>query len=184
VNVSSLDEASRPRRVSVDPRPPTALGQAGQQALVAIHDQLRQELAQLLEALEQLRAGAVDPRAMRSLVNRMTMRQNYWSVGAFCATYCRILTLHHTIEDQRLFRDLGEHDASLAPVLERLSEEHEVIAEVLERLDRSLVAMVDDAAHLESVRRDAVALQEVLLSHLAYEEDELLPAIGTSSILL
>lgn len=45
----------------------------------------------------------------RSLVNRLTMRQNHWSVGAFCQTYCRILTLHHTIEGQRLFRDLLSH---------------------------------------------------------------------------
>jgi hemerythrin-like domain-containing protein len=160
------------------------VGRAGQQALVAVHDHLRQEMRQVIDVLDQVAAGSTDPAAGRSLVNRMTMRQNYWSVGAFCATYCRILTLHHTIEDQRLFRDLREDDASLAPVLERLSEEHEVIAALLDRLDRALIEMVDRPGEVGPARAEAAALSTALLSHLGYEEEQLLGPLGRSSVIL
>jgi hypothetical protein len=181
---SSIDDATRPRAAAAEPGPVTDVGRAGQQALVAVHEHLRQEMRQVIEVLDQVAAGSADPAAGRSLVNRMTMRQNYWSVGAFCATYCRILTLHHTIEDQRLFRDLREDDASLAPVLERLSEEHEVIAALLDRLDRALIEMVDQPGEVGPARAEAAALSAALLSHLGYEEEQLLGPLGRSSVIL
>jgi hypothetical protein len=182
-----LDDATRPRRDAGRPEASAAvtdIGRAGQQSLVSIHDHLRDELRQVVSVIDEVAAGSRDPAATRSLVNRMTMRQNYWSVGAFCAAYCRILSLHHTIEDQRLFRDLRDDDASLGPVLDRLSAEHEVIAEVLDRLDRALVEMVTDPGSVDRVREQAAALGESLLSHLAYEEEQLLDPIGRSSIIL
>jgi hemerythrin-like domain-containing protein len=180
----SIDDASRPRVAAAAPDVVTDIGRAGQDALVAIHEHLRQEMRQVIEVLDKVAMGATDPAVGRSLVNRMTMRQNYWSVGAFCATYCRILTLHHTIEDQRLFRDLRDDDASLAPVLERLSEEHEVIAGLLGRLDRALIGMVDEPGAVGPARTEAMALSAALLSHLDYEEEQLLGPLGRSSIIL
>jgi hypothetical protein len=180
----SIDDASRPRIAPVEPDVVTDIGRAGQEALVAVHEHLRQEMRQVIEVLDKIAMGSADPAVGRSLVNRMTMRQNYWSVGAFCATYCRILTLHHTIEDQRLFRDLRDDDLSLSPVLERLSEEHEVIAGLLDRLDRALVRMVDEAGAVGPASEEAAALSEALLSHLDYEEEQLLGPLGRSSIIL
>jgi hemerythrin-like domain-containing protein len=180
----SIDDASRPRVAAAAPDVVTGIGRAGQEALVAVHGHLRQEMRQVIEVLDKIAAGSADPTVGRSLVNRMTMRQNYWSVGAFCATYCRILTLHHTIEDQRLFRDLREDDVTLSPVLERLSEEHEVIADLLDRLDRALVGMVDEPGSVGPAREEAAALSEALLSHLDYEEQQLLGPLGRSSIIL
>jgi hypothetical protein len=182
VAVPHLDDATRPRRYVANHAPITPTGQVGADALVAVHDNLRAEMRQVLDVIDQVVAGTADPHAARSLVNRMTMRQNYWSVGAFCASYCRILTLHHTIEDQRLFRDLRSHDEGLGPVLDRLSEEHEVIAGVLDRVDRSLVAMLADPSTVGEVRREAVLLSEVLLSHLAYEEEQLVDPLRSSTI--
>ena len=158
----------------------------GGQVLVQIHDHLRGELAQVRDAVAQVCAGAADPAAARSLINRMTMRQNYWTVGAFCAAYCRILSVHHTIEDEHMFPELRRRDASLAPVLDRLSEEHELIAEILDRLDRALVAMVVDAGEDATAEaQDAVRqLDEVLLSHLRYEEEELVGPLSRLGILV
>jgi hemerythrin-like domain-containing protein len=180
----SIDDASRPRLPALDPAGVTDIGRAGQEALTAVHEHLRQEMRQVIEVLDKMAVGSTDPAVGRSLVNRMTMRQNYWSVGAFCATYCRILTLHHTIEDQRLFRDLRDDDVSLSPVLERLSEEHEVIAGLLDRLDRALIGMVDEPGAVGPAREEAAALSEALLSHLDYEEEQLLGPLGRSSIIL
>ena len=83
------------------------------------------------------------------------MRQNYWTLGAFCASYCRVVSVHHTIEDERMFVELRGGDADLGPVLDRLSEEHEEIAGVLTRLDRALVAMITDTDQLPAVRRSS-----------------------------
>ena len=83
-----------------------------------------------------------------------------------------------------MFPGLQREQASLAPVLDRLHWEHEVIAEVLDQFDKALVAMMRDPARVEDVKRIADELRDALLSHLAYEEDELLEALGRSAILV
>ena len=115
------------------------------------------------------------------MISRMTVRQNHWTLGSFCASYCRIVTIHHTVEDAHMFPALQEVEPSLEPVLERLGAEHEVIADVLDRFDRALVDLVRgrDGAELPGrsgaaeIAALAAELNNLLLSHLAYEEDEL-----------
>jgi hypothetical protein len=46
---------------------------------------------------------ATDISAARHHINHLTMRQNYWTLGSFCASYCRVVAIHHTIEDQTMF---------------------------------------------------------------------------------
>ena len=72
----------------------------------------------------------------------MTIRQNHWTLGTYCETYCRVVTQHHTLEDRSVFPHIQRSDPALAPVIERLAEEHETIADLLERVDRALVALV------------------------------------------
>ena len=150
--------------------------------LVDVHNHLRSELEQLRGVVAEVASGHTSPAVARSLINRMSMRQNYWSLGAFCATYCRVLTIHHAIEDSRMFVDLRSRDGSLAPVIERLSEEHEVIAGILTRLDEALVSMVGDPDSLAVVQSEVERLSDVLLSHLDYEEEELLGPIAALGI--
>jgi hemerythrin-like domain-containing protein len=106
------------------------------------------------------------------------MRQNYWTLGTFCASYCRLLTTHHTIEDEHMFPMLASAQESLAPVVARLEQEHEVIAGVLTELDAALVAMIEDPDRLDGVRDQVDLLSDVLLSHLRYEEEELVEPIA------
>jgi hemerythrin-like domain-containing protein len=183
--VVDLDESTRPRLgrpAGVAAESPDGPGARSAQLLVQVHDHLRSELEQLRGVVAEVAAGQASPALARSLINRMSMRQNYWSLGAFCAAYCRVLTIHHAIEDSRMFSDLRSRDESLAPVIERLSEEHEVIAGVLTRLDEALVLMVDDASELPGVQAEVERLSEVLLSHLDYEEEELLEPIARLGI--
>ena len=178
----ALDEATRPRAPRHDAAVATLSGRASAQMLVAVHAHLRSELEQIRDVVAEVAAGHSTAAVARSLINEMSMRQNYWSLGAFCATYCRVLTIHHTIEDSNLFVDLKSRDAELAPVIERRSEEHEVVAAVLTRLDAAMVAMVDDAQHLSRVQTEVERLTEILLSHLDYEEEELLGPIARLGI--
>jgi hemerythrin-like domain-containing protein len=173
-----LDERARPHAPAHPDAEPTPRGLRSAQALVQIHDHFRDELQQIRNVVDQVASGHGDAAAARSLINRMTMRQNFWSVGAFCASYCRLLALHHTIEDEHVFPELAALDAELKPVLHRLSEEHEIIADALTRLDLALVAMVADPESIDQVDLAVDHLGEILLSHLAYEETELLGPIG------
>jgi Hemerythrin HHE cation binding domain. len=156
----------------------TAAGRAQQQLLRSVHAHLRDELAQIRDVVAQVVDGETDVGAARHLINHLTMRQNYWTLGSFCAAYCRVVAIHHTIEDQTMFPGLAAREPALAPVIARLSHEHETIAEVLTALDEALVAMVTDEAGLSQVQARAEQLATQLLAHLAYEEEQLLPAIG------
>ena len=159
-----------------------AVGRAGQEMLLAIHQHLRQELARLREVIDEVRAGRSSAVQARSYLNTMTMRQNYWTLGAFCAAYCRVVSVHHAIEDQSLFPDLKAADQSLAPVIERLQHEHEGIAKVLAEVDAALVATVEDEEQLDGAQSAVEHLSDALLAHLQYEEDNLLEPIGRLAI--
>ena len=62
-----------------------------------------------------MEAGALDAGRARSLINAMTLRQNDWTLGAFCQSYCRLVTTHHSIEDASMFPHLRTADDALAP---------------------------------------------------------------------
>jgi hemerythrin-like domain-containing protein len=65
--------------------------------------------------------------------------------------------------------------AGTGPVLDRLTDEHEVIADLLDHLDRALVSIVADEDAGTAQLQDVLDLvTDALLSHLAYEERELL----------
>jgi alkanesulfonate monooxygenase SsuD/methylene tetrahydromethanopterin reductase-like flavin-dependent oxidoreductase (luciferase family) len=174
------DESSRPSATRPDEgRRYTPAQQAAGRHLVDVHDGLRAELDRIRDLLEQVGRGTAEPSAVRSLLTRMTIRQNNWALGVHCQAYCRILTGHHTLEDRGIFPHLGRSDPGLAAVLERLEEEHEVIAELLDRVDETLVAMVaTEDGPLERVRSAMDALTDALLSHFAYEERELIEPLA------
>ncbi|MFE9747420.1 nitroreductase/quinone reductase family protein [Saccharothrix saharensis] len=87
-----------------------------------------------------------------------------------CLTACQGLRFHHTSEDNGTFPMLRERFPELTPTLDRLGEEHERIAEVLARLQRTVER--GDAATL---RADVDRLIDELEAHLAYEEEQLIP---------
>ena len=173
------DESTRPVYTPPDPdRLYTPQEQAGAQHLVDVHDHLRGELGQLHDLIDQVSAGTLDVGRARSLINTMTMRQNNWTLGAYCESYCRVVTTHHTIEDTSVFPYLRERDGRLAPVIERLESEHHVIAGVLDDVDRALVALVADPFGLDQLRSAVDLLSDTMLSHLSYEERMLLEPLA------
>jgi hypothetical protein len=165
------DESARPSYDAAGPPLAwTAQERAAGQHLIDVHDHLRQELAQLFELIDQVEAGAVDAGRARSLINTMTLRQNDWALGAYCQAYCRVVTTHHTIEDTSMFPHLRAQDPRLAPVVDRLEEEHHVIAGVLDEVDRALVAVVSDPDGMSALRAAVDLLSDTMTSHLSYEE--------------
>ncbi|WP_199565008.1 hemerythrin domain-containing protein [Spongiactinospora rosea] len=173
------DEATRPTGPAPDPdRHYTPHEQASGRQLIDVHDHLRHELAQVRALMEQVIAGATDPATARSEINTMTMRQDAWRLGAYCASYCSIVAAHHTLEDQALFPYLRRADPRLAPVVDRLEREHHAIHGVLEEIDRALVAHMTTPGGRDDLRSAVDLLTDTLLSHLSYEERELIEPLA------
>jgi iron-sulfur cluster repair protein YtfE (RIC family) len=169
------DESERPHGPDPDlAREYSPDEQAAGRHLVDVHDMLRAELARLRDLIEQVDQGTTNAAAVRSYLNRMAIRQNNWTLGTFCETYCGNVTRHHTLEDRSVFPHLRRGDARLAAVLDRLGEEHEAIAEILERVDEALIDLVSSEPEGMAELRAAVdLLTDAMSSHFSYEEREL-----------
>ena len=113
---------------------------------------LRRELGELRDVLAQVREGALSAGAARSALNEMALRQNDWTLGAFCARYCGVVAQHHGLEDDAIFPHLARSDATLAPVIERLTDEHLVIHDAIQAVDRSLVQHMNHPEDFEPIQ--------------------------------
>ncbi len=125
-----------------------------------------------------MQKGTIEAARARSELNQMTMRQNNWTVGAYCQSYCRVVTQHHSLEDAAVFPYLRSRDRGLGPVLDRLQDEHRVIHGVLDAVDRALVNYISEADDASELTEAADLLTDTLLSHLAYEERELIDPLA------
>ncbi len=176
------DEDTRPEYSPPDPqRHYTATEQATAHHLVQVHDHLRAELERVRQLVDEVASGELDVGLARSLINSMTMRQNNWTLGTYCQAYCRVVTTHHTLEDASVFPHLRSREPALAPVIDRLEQEHHVIAGVLDDVDRALVALVSTPGQLDALRAAIDTLTDTMLSHLSYEERMLLEPLARHS---
>lgn len=119
---------------------------AGRQ-LVEIHDWLREEL-------ERLRS---DP------------HPSIDSLAAHCLAFCGAVTRHHTAEDRGPFAALAEQVPALRPVIEELTRDHELVAELLIK--------IQDLKTPEALHRELDGLAALLESHFTYEERKLAAAL-------
>ena len=92
---ATWDESTRP---TLDEPADTAYSPA-QEAyshhLVEIHDHLRSELTRLHDLVEEVRRGVLTAAEARSEVHAMSLRQNNWTLGAYCQSYCGFVNGHH-----------------------------------------------------------------------------------------
>jgi iron-sulfur cluster repair protein YtfE (RIC family) len=146
--------------------------------LIEVHDHLRAELARVRDLVRQVREGVADAAGARSAINEMTMRQNDWALGAYCASYCRFVTGHHMLEDEAVFPYLRASEADLGPVLDRLADEHKIIHQVLNDVDQALVDHLRNPADFAGLQQAVDILTDTLLSHLAYEEAQLVEPLA------
>jgi alkanesulfonate monooxygenase SsuD/methylene tetrahydromethanopterin reductase-like flavin-dependent oxidoreductase (luciferase family) len=173
------DETTRPTR----PTDPAAVrydpaGQAASAQLVAVHDMLRQQLTDIRDLIMQVQKGTKDAGQARSELSQMTMRQNNWTMGAYCESYCRVVTQHHSAEDAAVFPYLRAREPALGPVLDRLHEEHVIIHGAMDAVDKALVNVVTMPGRVAELQDTVDLLTDTLFSHLAYEERELIEPLA------
>jgi hemerythrin-like domain-containing protein len=178
-DIELWDESARPTRTASPADVTyTRVGRAVGSHLIAVHDHLRGELDHIRALVERVESGAVSPSDAVALFDEFSIRQNSWTIGAYCAAYCRMLALHHGLEDADIFPHLRSCEKDLEPVVERLSEEHTIIHDVLENLNRALVELVANPHDFADLRTAVDILTDTLLSHLSYEEHELVEPLA------
>jgi alkanesulfonate monooxygenase SsuD/methylene tetrahydromethanopterin reductase-like flavin-dependent oxidoreductase (luciferase family) len=177
--VAPWDESTRPRRPRSGPDVTyTRRGRLVGQHLIDVHDMLRTELGQLREILAQVRDGALEAGDARAALNEMALRQNDWTLGAFCARYCGAVAQHHGLEDDAIFPHLARSDPRLGEVIERLTDEHLVIHDAIQGVDRALVRHINEPHDYRPIQEAIDFLTDALLSHLSYEEVELVEPLA------
>jgi len=173
------DESSRPHRPESPPDVEyTERGRQVGQHLIDVHDHLRTELTDLRNVVAQVRDGQVTAGEARSVLNEMAMRQNDWTLGAFCSRYCAAVTQHHNLEDVSVFPHLTRAEPALEPVIDRLTEEHHAIHDAIEEVDRALVHHINNPGEFDRLQLAIDSLTDTLLSHLSYEEFELVEPLA------
>ncbi len=173
------DESARPHRPEADPDVEySELGRMAGKHLIDIHDGLRAELAELRSVVAQVRDGEVTAGDARGRLNEMAMRQNDWTLGAFCARYCRVVAHHHHLEDVSVFPHLKSSEPALGPVIDQLTVEHLAIHDAIEEVDGALVHHINNPGDFGRLQAAIDALTDALLSHLSYEEHELVEPLA------
>lgn len=85
---------------------------------------------------------------------------------------------HHAGEDGQLLPTLRAAAPELAPVIDRLTEDHQVVAGILRRI-RELLAPGHDSARPDALVRELDGLTAILESHFGYEERRIASALDT-----
>jgi iron-sulfur cluster repair protein YtfE (RIC family) len=177
-DIEFLDDATRPLAPDID-------GVSEEQRergrhLAMIHAMHLQELAQARRAMERVKAGEAAVSDVAEAVSAMQMNANYRLFGNLCGRECRMLEFHHTAEDQYLFPLLRDVDPHLRKVVERLSGEHQVIGQLLERLEAAAVRAVTTpgAETFGPLSEVFLTLERIVRSHFGYEQTQLEAAIG------
>lgn len=122
--------------------------------LVRIHDRLRADL-------RRLRAGGTE--AGRPL-------------AVHCLAFCDALTRHHTGEDVGAFPALAAQFPELAPVLQKMAEDHVLIAGIVTRVEELGQELAGGGSPALTAELDGLAA--IMESHFAFEERRVRAALN------
>ncbi len=175
----NLNEGSRPKAPPV-PEATELHRQQGQQ-LAAIHRHYLMEVAQIGAVLARIEARDAPPEQLKRIVLSLDMAENLKAFGSLCGRECQVLKLHHDIEGSEMFpRIEAAGGGRFRDLVAKLRAEHEVVHELIMRLERAADVLIEDPSDDNFANTAAIfrKLEEVVRSHFGYEETELVEAIG------
>ena len=126
--------------------------------LAAAHERLRQALRVTRDALDR---GDLEPVGGDLLL--------------YCHGFCAALNGHHVSEGAALFPELSARHPELRSTIEKLTQDHEMIAALLTQFSHALTA----SATPDQLVRHLDGLSAIMESHFNYEEHRLLDALAT-----
>ena len=137
-----------------------------------VHGLLRQDLATVERLAVEVAGGAAAAEVVAG-VRTLETTGPLWRLRASCLHYCHFVHHHHRLEDRALFPELRRVNPLLAPVVDRLQEDHRRVAGLLEGVESAAETLdeEDTPAARESVATALDALALHLLAHLELEEE-------------
>jgi len=174
-----LDEAARPAAPKVGGATQAHRRRGGQ--LAAIHRHYLMEMARVGAVLQRIEAGDAPPEHLRRIVLSLDMGENLRAFGSICGRECQVLKFHHDIEQADMFPRIEAAGGGMfREVVAKLRAEHEVVHELLVRLEAAADGLIaaPTGARFEEAAAVFRKLEEVIRSHFGYEETELAEAIG------
>lgn len=176
--IKLLDDSTRPAGPSFDSI--TEAQRLPGRHLVMIHEHFRGQMRFLRTIIEQAGTGDSTPEDIQAEVEKLPMLENYRRFGNLCGQHCRVIEMHHMIEDQAIFPELSSKDKAMKNVVDRLIAEHGVVHEVLTKLVDALNALITTPEVQGYARTVEIyaTLETILLSHFDYEETQLGDALG------
>lgn len=127
--------------------------------LIDVHQALRERLASL-RAEAPGNAGAPD------------------DLLSHCLGFCAAVHTHHTGEDGQLLPALRAAEPSLAPVIDKLIEDHRLVASILQKIGE-LTDSASTRAEPAALVRELDGLTAILESHFSFEERRIAAALDT-----
>jgi len=149
-------------------------GVAVHRQLKLMHQMLRNDLTVCRELATDVASGASSVE-VRDRIAEVRRTSPISTLQVNCLYHCRVVHMHHSIEDADMFPALRRSNPELGAVVDRLESDHRAISMLLDDVESS-ARDLDDA--LTSVVRDQLvkALRDLatrLLEHLAYEEENI-----------
>lgn len=177
-DIALPDDSTRPEPPVLDNLTPDE--RAPGEHLRMIHEHHREHMRQLRQLIDDARAGAVEAGDLEAAAEALPMVQNYRRFGSLCGQHCQFVHGHHSVEDGYLFPQLSAKAEAFRRVVERLVAEHEIVHALVMRLVDELNALIraPDQAGFETAVATYDKLETLLLSHFAYEERAIGPALG------
>ncbi len=175
----TLNEAARPLAPKV--KGATDMHRRQGRQLAAIHRHYLMEMAQIGAVLARIEAGDTPPKGLKRIVLSLDMAENFRAFGSLCGRECQVLKFHHDIEGADMFpRIQAAGGGMFKKIVAKLLSEHEVVHELIVRLDRAADALIEDPSDANFAQAAATyrKLEEIVRSHFGYEETELAEAIG------
>ncbi|MFC8732521.1 hemerythrin domain-containing protein [Luteimicrobium sp. NPDC057192] len=130
--------------------------------LRSVHTRLRAALRLTREALA---GGAPAEAASRDLL-------------LFCHGFCTALTGHHEGEDRELFPAIAAAHPSLRPTLDRLVQDHALVASLVTGLQRA----VDAPSSSPELEQHLDGIAAIMENHFRYEERALSSVLETLAL--
>ena len=132
--------------------------------LRAAHAKLRAALAVVRDSLDSDADGRPD--ASSDPLRELTL---------YCIGFCTALDAHHRSEDAGLFPELRAEHPDLGPVIDKLMQDHSMLAHLLSALRTAAESGADRA----ELHRHLGGINAIMESHFAYEERQLLAPLAT-----
>jgi hypothetical protein len=164
-------------RVSQDDRSPARPlpRRAGARDDPGVPDRVAALSEQLIEAHRTLREGLA---SLRHEVADGRARPDFpEDLHGHCLSFCSSVHTHHTSEDNQVFPALRAAAPELAPVIDKLAEDHSLVAGILEQVRELLASW--PVSPPAALLRELDGLTAILESHFSFEERRIARTLDT-----